>query len=873
MDEKLKQAIDELKLDKNINENFEYVYSITKESTIRIIRHYLPSDVYRKTDVSTLELDLQQEVYVAVYKYIKTLKDSQSFPAWIGRITANTVMTYLRKNGNALKMSSLEQEDENGNTLEPEDIDETKRPEVIAMKRTESEIVMAFVDELPTAQRDALIAFYCENIKIKDIAEASGVSENTIKTRLYYAKKTLFSRKADFKKHGIELTLIPFAVLIRSAYRAETSYAMGLIPGVSEKLAEYGSTIIRTATGISAGSMGAAGASAASAAAGSAEAGSAAASTGIAGAGSSSTAAGIGAATAAKAVGASVAVKATITVAAIASAAAVGGTAYKVTTDAKAETAMVQEQGDFANSSMNKREIKSYQAMYAKALEDYAQAKHLSLKDMKIQFVDMDGDDIPEMYVHTGWKGIKAVVFSEMEGTATAFIESLDDSVGYYKGDNIGYILTRHIKDNVDDISAHAAAISAYNLYSLRDGVGKETIRYYVDEYDGSRTSCALNGEFVPADVASEVMEELTSGFDYNDIDPEENTAMSYNELRASAGMDELSDEELSSYVVYQAMYADVLQEYANKTEKSLNNMEIVFVDVDSNGFPEMFMRINDQNFPDDDRFFIYAKDNGEIKVVGKGGRDIDEESSSIEEVSAYAIMHIENGPIGYITIVHENKDLYDDHFYEITDNHFEDIVNTGWTMPFSSGNEYAYIRGEAADFDTAKDYENSLYHSDPPARGEEEESDYNSWWFSADEHIYYSDPISYSDMINQYVNVSASTKVEQTKTVAELDTNEQNDTVLSGTWTGYDEMMRQTITYKINGNNIIEYTVDNENIVPNHVSGSTTFTKNGDILQLGDTENAGYLTGGGELRYENGNLIASDWGEDGSYEVVYTLQ
>lgn len=348
MDEKLKQAIEELKLDKNIDKNFEYIYSVTKESTIRVIRHYLPSDVYRKTDVSTLELDLQQEVYVAVYKYIKTLKDTQSFPAWLGRITANTVLSYLRKNGNVLKMSSLDKEDEDGNAIELEDIDESKRPEVIAMKRTESEIVMKFVNDLPTAQRDALIAFYGDNIKIKDIAEASGVSENTIKTRLHYAKKALFSRKAEFKRHGIELTLIPFAVLIHSAYKADTSYAMGLIPGVSEKLAEYGETIKKAALGTAAGSAGAAASGSAGATAASGEAaatsGSVAAGASASGAGAS-TATAAGAAATAKAVGTGIAVKATIAVAAVASAATVGTTAYKTASAMKAETAMVQEQG------------------------------------------------------------------------------------------------------------------------------------------------------------------------------------------------------------------------------------------------------------------------------------------------------------------------------------------------------------------------------------------------------------------------------------------------------------------------------------------------------------------------------------------------
>lgn len=741
MDEKLRQAVEELRLGKNVDQNFEYIYSATKESTIRVIRHFLPSDVYKKTDVSILEMDLLQEVYVAVFKYIKTLNDVQSFPAWLGKITANTVMTYLRKNGNVLKMSSLDEEDENGNTIEPEDFDESKRPEIIAMKKTEAEVIMAFVDELPPAQRDALIAFYGEDLKIKDIAEASGVSENTIKTRLHYAKKALYSRKSDFKKHGIDLVLIPFAVLIHSAYKADTTYAMGLIPGVSEKLAEYGTTIVKAAIGASAGSAGAAGASAASAASGTTEVGSVA----TGGAVSTSTA-GVGAAAATKAVGASVAVKATIAVAAVASATAVGGTAYKVSSDAKAETAMVQEQGDFANSSLDKKEIKEYQNLYIEALDRYVQDKHLSMKNMSIQFIDVDGDGIPEMYVHTGWKGIKAVVFSENEGTTFTAVESLDDSVGFYKGDNVGYVLTRHIKDDTQNISAHAAAISAYNLYMIRDGVGQETIKYYVDEYDGSRTSCALNGEFITADVASEVMEEFTSGLDYSFIDPAADTAMSYNELRASAGLPELSDEELDSYVVHQAMYADALQEYANKTEKSLDNAEIVFADVDNNGFPEMFVRIDDQKFPDDDRYFIYSEKKGEIQYLAKWGKAYNANTSYNDEDFSYnATVHMTDGPRGYITLNIVSSSRQYRRIFEISDDNFDDILDfeTLMSEPGSSYEYNAYVDGEEVDYYEAYMQEEGLY---------KEALDH--WSFGSDDAISSTQTIiSYNDLLAQYTN------------------------------------------------------------------------------------------------------------------------
>jgi RNA polymerase sigma-70 factor, ECF subfamily len=60
----------------------------------------------------------------------------------------------------------------------------------IIMRQTTT-ILMKCLDALPQSQRECIhLAFY-EGLSLKEIAEIQGIPENTIKTRLFYARKQL----------------------------------------------------------------------------------------------------------------------------------------------------------------------------------------------------------------------------------------------------------------------------------------------------------------------------------------------------------------------------------------------------------------------------------------------------------------------------------------------------------------------------------------------------------------------------------------------------------------------------------------------------------------------------------------------------------
>lgn len=108
-------------------------------------------------------------------------------------------------------------------------------------------------------------------------------------------------------------------------------------------------------------------------------------------------------------------------------------------------------------------------------------------------------------------------------------------------------------------------------------------------------------------------------------------------------------------------------------------------------------------------------------------------------------------------------------------------------------------------------------------------------------------------------------------------DWNKANSEIF-GTWTGKDVLSGYEITYLIEDDSIIEYTVKNPTYNETY-HGSTSYTKSGNVIQLSkglygqfplDNGETIYLSGNGVLCYKNDKLIATDYGEENSYEIIY---
>ena len=121
--------------------------------------------------------------------------------------------------------------DEEGNIPEFRDERQEAEPEIVADRKAVSGIVLQVMEELPEDQRDALWMVYGQKVTIQEMAASLGISENTIKSRLYQGRKKLLARREDFRKLGIELNIIPISVLVALAFREEVYAAVEIGAG------------------------------------------------------------------------------------------------------------------------------------------------------------------------------------------------------------------------------------------------------------------------------------------------------------------------------------------------------------------------------------------------------------------------------------------------------------------------------------------------------------------------------------------------------------------------------------------------------------------------------------------------------------------
>ena len=133
--------------------------------------------------------DVLQEAYIRAFSRLDSLQQPQAFPGWLGRIVANTAKNRWVK---AKPMLFADMNPKEDGEFEPAIEDETisVQPELAYMQQERNALVHELIDSLSTEQRMCILMFYMEGNSIRQIAAALDCSENTVKSRLNYGRKT-----------------------------------------------------------------------------------------------------------------------------------------------------------------------------------------------------------------------------------------------------------------------------------------------------------------------------------------------------------------------------------------------------------------------------------------------------------------------------------------------------------------------------------------------------------------------------------------------------------------------------------------------------------------------------------------------------------
>lgn len=196
-------------------EKYRALYETTYGKAYYIAGKYLKND----QDIQ----DVLQDSYLKAFSALEKEDNISDTQAWINRIVHNTALDFLKKK-QPLYFSELTSEDEDS-SIDFEDESPTFNPEKITDWIATASAVNEVISQLDEKYQLVLFQYYGQDFSVREIAELSGCSENSVKTRLKRGREQLLAKKDEFRKRGIEISIIPIAVLLKLAFIPETAYA------------------------------------------------------------------------------------------------------------------------------------------------------------------------------------------------------------------------------------------------------------------------------------------------------------------------------------------------------------------------------------------------------------------------------------------------------------------------------------------------------------------------------------------------------------------------------------------------------------------------------------------------------------------------
>ncbi|OIP70719.1 MAG: RNA polymerase subunit sigma [Oscillatoriales cyanobacterium CG2_30_44_21] len=137
--------------------------------------------------------DLAQEVWLRVYRNIKRLQEPEKFRGWLSRIATNLFYDELRKRKRVGNSVSLDAPFKSGDGDEMTwDLPSTAPSPIETMSTQEFyEQLRLAIQDLPASFRETIVLREIQGLPYEEIAELTGVSLGTVKSRIARARLKL----------------------------------------------------------------------------------------------------------------------------------------------------------------------------------------------------------------------------------------------------------------------------------------------------------------------------------------------------------------------------------------------------------------------------------------------------------------------------------------------------------------------------------------------------------------------------------------------------------------------------------------------------------------------------------------------------------
>lgn len=147
-----------------------------------------------------LALDVQQETYLRAFTSLGRLSDPEKLLPWLRRIAQNQAKDALQK-----KQPLLFSELEESTAPDVPDMTAGTSPELALEAAEHSAMVTEALACLGDGQRMILGMYYYEQLSVREIAAALGISQSTVKSQLHRGRRNLERELARRKEQGLQL--------------------------------------------------------------------------------------------------------------------------------------------------------------------------------------------------------------------------------------------------------------------------------------------------------------------------------------------------------------------------------------------------------------------------------------------------------------------------------------------------------------------------------------------------------------------------------------------------------------------------------------------------------------------------------------------
>jgi RNA polymerase sigma-70 factor, ECF subfamily len=136
--------------------------------------------------------ELMNEVFLEAWRKAASFEGRSSVSTWLMAIAHHRAVSQLRKRGEtALDEASM------ANLADSDDT-----PEVVVQKRSKAQALRDCMQKLSAEHREIIDLVYYHDKSVSEAAEIVGIPENTVKTRMFHARKKLseFMREAGLDR-------------------------------------------------------------------------------------------------------------------------------------------------------------------------------------------------------------------------------------------------------------------------------------------------------------------------------------------------------------------------------------------------------------------------------------------------------------------------------------------------------------------------------------------------------------------------------------------------------------------------------------------------------------------------------------------------